>query len=130
MTPANENVTENGDQNYKAPMGLKILVVALGVAIVLMLGLIIVKVIAGDHKKPKQLAEAEEKGVISAPVVRKDQLIALKDLSVARPEGGKLVSVAPNGLDLVLRFTMPDGSDELVIVNRATGSQTRVSIPK
>jgi len=141
MTAANENVTENGDENYKAPMGLKLLVVGLGVAIVLMLGLIIVKVIAGDHKKPEPLGkEALERRAsfgdveVEVPVGSSFSGILyqgeLQDLTIARPEGAELISYAPNGLEIVLRFKMADGSDLLLAVNRATGKQTRLTIPK
>jgi len=141
MTAANKNVTENGDEIYKAPMGLKLLVVGLGIGIILMLGLIIVKVIAGDHKKPEPAGkEALEKGAVLGNVDEEVPARSsfsgilyqgeLQDLTIVRPEGAELISYAPNGLEIVLRFKMTDGSDLLLAVNRATGKQTRLTIPK
>ncbi len=139
MTSANENVTENADMTPKAPMALKVLVVALGIAIVALLGLIIWKVMAGDHKKKAPPQVTAERGSLVggievqglAPQTLQGVLYQtdFSDLILRRPEGGQLVSYTPNGLEIILHFKMADGTDQLLIINRATGKESRITIP-
>jgi hypothetical protein len=133
MTAANENVTENavsdGEEAPRAPLGLKILVVALGLAILVVLGLIIFKVMAGDHKKAKASREAQVAASTLSPSLAEVESGAIFDLSIVRPAGSSLVSTSVTSAEIVLTFKAPD-ADTIVVINRATGKESRLTVPK
>lgn len=120
MTAAEENVTEN----VKPPFLLKVLVVALGLAIVGMLGLIIMKVMAGDHKKVPSKPVASVVDEQETPGAMMPE-----NLSLARPEGSELVSYQYTDKGLVLHFTNSE-ADVIIMVDAASGKESSISIPK
>jgi len=130
MTLVNENVTQNGNDAPKAPLGLKILVVALGIAIIVMLGLIIWKVMAGDHKKS---VPATVPGVRMAPKehaqVPENVEASYFDLTVTRPAKSELVRSTVAELEVVLHFRSAT-ADTIIVINRATGKESRITVPK
>jgi hypothetical protein len=140
MAAQNGNVTEeNAAEDVKAPMFLKVLVVVLGLAIVGMLTLMVVKLMAGDHKKaaPKEQLEA----VQQLDTVEREISVALErggvssaswmeTVTVHRPEGAEVVSFQLQGALLVVHLKAAEGADIFMSIDRETGKVTSVSIPK
>jgi len=122
MTAAKENVTQNGDEPIKAPLGLKILVVVLGIAIVVMLVLIIWKVMVGDGKesRPETVAVSEVQ-LGSSPF--------LVDMAIERPAGSELVSTKASATEIILHFSSSE-ADMIVIIDRRSGKESRLTIAK
>jgi len=126
MTAAKQNVTRNSAEEVpettKVPMGLKILVVVLGLAILGMLGLIIYKVLAGGQKTPTTAAP----NVLAAPT---SNAASFSDMDVKRPVGSLLVEVTTNSHEIMLHFSGADG-DTLIFIDRTKGTKHSISIPK
>ena len=126
MTATNKNVTPddtgNDQETPAVPRGLKILVVALGVAILAMLVLIIYKVLAGDHKSssknPAQKVTSQTLGSID-----------FTNVALKRPAGSVLVKATNGPAEIMLQFSGPEG-DTLIFINRQTGAESRISVPK
>ncbi len=127
MTVVSKNVTSSRTSGETASeeeaparsnTGLIILVVALGVAILAMMGLIIFKVIAGDAKKSSK--PAEKVAVVAS--------VAPADYHVKKPEGAVLASSSLQGAEVLLHFKTQDGNDVLIILDRKTGQQSKVFI--
>ncbi|NVJ99671.1 MAG: hypothetical protein HWE25_16090 [Alphaproteobacteria bacterium] len=132
MMPREENVTPKNAEGHEtesseaeaAPnfRGLKILVIALGVGIVGMLGLIVYTIsqraaagLIGDDTTP--VAE------IVVPVEK------ATDFIVDRPKGSELVSVEVRGIEMIFHFRT-DGADTVIILNRNSGEQSVVTVPR
>lgn len=119
MTAQGVKVTQEDAEEaetVKAPLGLRILVTVLGVAIVGMLLLIIVKVVKGDHRKDETVPVA----------VETTHVAPFKNMSVTRPEGTELISAQPGSAGVLLHFRGND-KDILVLV-RADGSQQQIIV--
>jgi hypothetical protein len=129
MTAANENVTENGEAPVKAPMFLKVLVVVLGLAIIGMLGLIIFKVMAGDHKKKTPVQVSETQQPAGLKTIAPKSFVLIGDIVVTRPAGSKLISATTNGREATLHFSSAD-VDVVMTVDRVTGEKSTITIPK
>jgi len=121
MTSVKENVTQNGEEAPQTPVVLKVLVVVLGVAIIFMLGLIIWKVMAGDHKPTTGEPAVEA-------IVKASEPAESFDLNITRPAASELISthVGPNEITLHFRS---ESADTLIIVNKTTGKQSRLVVP-
>jgi len=140
MAAQNGNVTEeNAAEDVKAPMFLKVLVVVLGLAIVGMLALMVVKLMAGDHKKA---APTQQQETVQQPdTVEKEISVALEHggvssaswmetVTVHRAEGAEVVSFQLQGPLLVVHLKAAEGADIFMSIDRETGKVTSVSIPK
>jgi len=132
MTAAKQNVTENGTEQHKAPFGLKLLVVGLGIAIVIMLGLIIFKVIAGDHKKTKKTELPLQQVSEAQPQISRviESVTGINfNLTMKRPAGSDLISASTTATEIILHFKSAQ-ADTIVVVNRKTGKESRLTVSK
>jgi len=126
MTAAKQNVTHGGteqdQQVQKVPVGLKVLVVVLGLAILGMLGLIIFTVLAGG----KKTSTAK-----TIPTIEKttENRADFPDINIVRPADSALIKVTTGSGEIILHFSSPEG-DTLIFVDRAEGTENRISIPK
>ncbi|MFC3053088.1 hypothetical protein [Kordiimonas pumila] len=128
MTVTNQNVTPDGagsDENIsdvKAPLVLKIIVAVLGIAIIGMLGLILMKIISGDHKKTtaKQMV---------GHAVSKQQNMLIEDREIKVPAGTVFEAVTSDNAHLILHFK---GADKtvLVLLDKQTGDLTNITVTK
>jgi len=132
MTAANQNVTHDSAENaddtptVKAPIGLKILVTVLGIAIIGMLGLIIFKIISGDHKKTKPAENVALPAISAAPITTN---VSYEDVMLTRPKGMELVNVSSDSVSLVLQFKGPSGT-VVMLVDKNNGKTRKIEIPK
>jgi hypothetical protein len=125
MNAVEQNVThETGEEHPKSPFWLKMLVTVLGLAIIGMLGLIIFKIVAGDHQK-ETLTDLPSATIGS---VQHQPLPPHGDHQVTIPQGGQLIEVQPNGVELMLRIKLVDGSEKILFLNRTSGVVTTVEI--
>lgn len=117
-SPAGE---EDAVPNYR---GLKILVIALGVAIAGMLALIVYTI---SQRMAGELIEGEavesEHATEAVAVVE-----GYGNFSIERPKEAELVAVTASGRDLVFHFRS-DLGDTVITLDRRTGAQTRVDVP-
>lgn len=113
VTPVDEETMAS------APFFLKALVVGLGIAIIVMLGLILYKIVAGPESEP----EARP-----APVPTPVTALPARDFDIDAPEGATLVAMVPAGAEVFLHFRLADGSDQIIILNRATGEQSSLRV--
>lgn len=122
MTPVKENVTQNGEETPQTPMGLKVLVVVLGIAIIFMLGLIIWTVMTGgaDEDVPPPPTATIGETVNSAESF---------DLAVARPAASELISVQGSPAEIILHFRSLE-ADTVIIIDRDTGKESRLTSPR
>ncbi|NVJ70949.1 MAG: hypothetical protein HWE08_11375 [Alphaproteobacteria bacterium] len=134
MMPQDEKVTPKNAAQDNSPAGeegavpnyrgLKILVIALGVAIAGMLALIVYTI---SQRMAEGLIEGEvveaEQGTEVVGVVE-DYL----NFSIERPKGAELVAVTASGRDLVFHFRS-DLGDTVITLDRRTGAQSRVDVP-
>ena len=130
MTSVKENVTQNGDDVPQTPMGLKVLVVVLGLAIIFMLGLIIWKVMMGGAGKDVPVpVVASNLNPYGRPVGsgRPDSPVDV-DLTIARPAGSELISTQVGSTEIVLHFRSVS-ADTIIIVDRFTGNENRLTSP-
>ena len=121
MTSVKENVTQNGEEAPQTPLGLKVLVVVLGLAIIFMLGLIIWKVMVGGAEKNVPAP------VTVAPTYDTPAAVESFELAVVRPADSDLISTQVSTTEIVLHFRSAAG-DTVVIVDRRTGKESRLSI--
>ncbi len=123
MTAETQNVTPNMDdeETAKAPIGLIILVVALGIAILGMLALMAYKIMSGDASKPKKQPVAVTTTVADP--------VEIGELKVIKPEGAKLSKVETTATSIVIHY-QGDGVLILVIIDRLTGRESRITIPE
>ena len=103
-----------------APFFLKAIVVGLGIAIIGMLGLILYKIVAGPSE------EAAPTPVVEA--VLPPAGIDAKDFDIAVPADATLVSMQPQGAEVFLHVRLSDGSDQVIVVNRASGEIARLTL--
>ncbi|GHF23472.1 hypothetical protein GCM10017044_17500 [Kordiimonas sediminis] len=153
MAVQTENVTsKNADMDefpqVKAPFGLKMLVIVLGVAIIGMLALIFYKIADELTKAATKDPDAQETtvsanaapadtgqavsrsaGSRSAPTVQSARPDAGGDYTLPRPEGASLTSTTVRDWEVVLQFRGVDGSDTILILDRASGKVTRIHVP-
>lgn len=129
MNGTTENVThQNNDDIPETPLWLKLLVWGLGAAIITMLGLILYKIVVGvgdmveDEMPPAELA--------AVPPTAGKKVIPAGNFDVARPANMELVSVVPATDEIFLHFRGEDGADQVIILNRLTGSVSNVKIAK
>jgi len=137
MTGADQNVTPEmpgtGDEaeTYRTPRWLIGLVAVLGLAFLALLSVIVIKLMNGEgsmsaHKPAVVTAMADKDAVLKGkklPVID-----ATGDFKVERPKGAKLVSSELHGREIMLHFRTPDGTDTLIVLNRMTGQESRVTI--
>lgn len=123
MTAETQNVTPNMDdeETAKAPIGLIILVVALGIAILGMLALMAYKIMSGDASKPK------EAPVVAEALVETNS--GFDELRVEKPEGSVLSKIETTDATVVLHYR-GNASVTLVLIDRLTGKESRVIIPE
>lgn len=119
VTPPKSDVI--GEETMEsAPFILKAIVVGLGIAIIGMLGLILYKIVAGPSE------EAAPTPIVEA--VLPPAGISAKDFDIAVPAGATLVSVQPHGAEVFLHVRLSDGSDKVIVVNRANGEISRLTL--
>lgn len=126
MNGTTENVThQNDDIVTPTPVWLKILVVGLGVAIIVMLGLILYKIISGvsnmsdDGQLPIELSAVPPVALAALPG---------GNFNIARPKGMELVAMVPADGEVFLHFRGKNGDDKVIIFNRLTGDVTSLEI--
>lgn len=122
MTPVKENVTQNGEETPQTPVGLKVLVVVLGVAIIFMLGLIIWTVMTGgaaEDTPPPPVATIGETANSAESF----------DIAVTRPAESELISVQGSPVGIILHFRSLE-ADTVIIIDRVTGKESRLTSPK
>lgn len=132
MTAETENVTlANALQSETAPMWLKVLVVVLGIAIVGMLALILFKIVAGSGvEEPSAVGVSQsQEAQFSQPVQSGTEPLPPQDFDIVRPEGASLLSVRASGADVIFHFRLPEGSDQIIILDRRSGAVSRVNVP-
>ena len=109
--------------------GLKTLVLVLGLVII---ALFVFVVYAIANRAAEAFLSIEEPQKIAAEQTMTGTAgtasVSGADLTVARPDGGELVSASANGGELVLHFRHTDGSDTVVILDRSSGKQSRVTV--
>ena len=119
VTPPKSDVIDE-ETMESAPFFLKAIVVGLGIAIIGMLGLILYKIVVGPSE-----------GAAPTPIVEAalpPEGMGAKDFDVAVPAGATLVSVQPQGAEVFLHVRLSDGSDQVIIVNRASGEIARLTL--
>lgn len=139
MTVADQNVTPEMQLGAQAvsdeaeahtPRWLIGLVVVLGVAFLAMLAVIVIKLLNGEGpmaaKDPAPVVATS--GPAGQAALSAQAVEAMGDFNVARPEGATLVSTELHGREIMLHFRTPDGTDTLIVLNRMTGQQSRVTI--
>ncbi len=121
MTVEMQNVTPNMDdeETAKAPIGLVILVVALGIAILGMLGLMAFKIMSGDASKPKKQAVAAEMPAVIAT--------GFDELMVTKPAGSSLSKIETNDNSVILHYRGEDKTT-LIMIDRVTGKESRIIV--
>lgn len=121
MTAEMQNVTSNMDdeETTKAPIGLVILVVALGVAIIGMLGLMAFKIMSGDASKQKKQTAAVEMSTVPAA--------SFDELKVSKPADSTLSKIETNDNSVILHYR---GEDKvtLIVIDRVTGKESRIIV--
>lgn len=127
MTAGTENVTPNmnDEEEVKAPLFLKILVVVLGLGILGMLALITVKIMKGDASKPKKVASPVVKDITGSVPMS----LGFEELTVSKPEGSELVSVNTQGRTVVLHYRSEEKTT-LILIDKATGTESRINVPE
>lgn len=124
MTAPTQNVTPNmgEEETAKAPIGLIILVVALGIAILGMLALMAYKIMSGDASKSKKV-----------PVVATEQVATIvsgfDELTVTKPEGSTLSKIETSDGTVTLHYKS-EASVTLILIDRVSGKESRVIIPE
>ncbi|WP_417458674.1 hypothetical protein [Kordiimonas sp.] len=117
--------------------GLKTLVLVLGLVIIALFIFVVYAIatkateqlIALDNGEKQPIAEVAPTTPAPQKALTSD-IIAAGDYHVVRPEGSELLSAIANERELLLHFRRADGSDTLILVDRASGKQTPVSVPK
>ncbi len=129
VTPQNESAAVSGAEGEDIPKhtGMKVLVIALGVAILAMVGLMVYKI--SERAAQSLMEEGKTETVTEAPVVPALMPTeAYGDYQVERPAGATLLSVTAQGAELVFHFRSNTG-DTVITLNRLTGAQAKVEIP-
>ncbi len=138
MTANTPNVTPQNTENeeevpQKAPMALIIVVVVLGIALVGMLGLIIMKIVSGDHKKKPEAGIVEQ----VSPAVTAESVVPtvasnfeFGDFKITQPANSKLVSYSAGGVEMYFHFELETGDNVIISLNRVTGNESRITIAK
>ncbi len=122
MNGSDQKVTPIDEETMaSAPFWLKAIVVGLGIAIIAMMGLILYRIVSGPSEEPETVSALAP--AISAPT---SQNLSARDFNIDAPQGASLVAMVPAGAEVFLHFRLEDGSDQVIILNRATGEQSTV----
>lgn len=126
MTVNDPNVTPkmDGDEPVKAPIGLIILVVALGIAIIAMLGLMVYKLMNGDASKSK---DTQEVGIVAESPLTPS--VNFEEITLKKPAGGRLADVKLHSATILLHYKTEKG-ETLILVDKHTGKESRIIIPE
>lgn len=126
MNATDQNVTPKGDEKaVYTPMWLKVLVIVLGAAIVGMLLLIVVKIAAGDHQKEESDVDNQS---ISVPTTVTLPPLNGKDFNIVKPAEAQLVAIIPAGNEVFLHFRSEDGNEQIVVLDRKSGTTSLITI--
>ncbi len=132
MTADPSNVTpQSADaQDETVPLGLRILVIVLGVAIFIMIILIVGTIIkrSFDDKETGVSAQADPDSLLSVTSNNPGSNAALLDISVERPAGAQLVYSQIVGREFLLHFKLAEGGDMIMAVDRFTGTVRRLHV--
>ncbi|WP_417460208.1 hypothetical protein [Kordiimonas sp.] len=117
--------------------GLKTLVLVLGLVIVALFIFVVYAIankateqlIALDNGEDQPIAEAAPSTPQPSQAAVSD-VISAGNYRVVRPAGSELLSAIASERELLLHFRRADGSDTLILVDRVSGKQTPVSVPK
>ena len=131
MVKSSENISSSTEDlpPLKAPLGLKLLVIGLGVAIIGMLALIIYKI---AEKTTNSLAgEKPSVQVMENPEGQQAAMAAggIKgDYQLTYPAGSSIDSLTVQGTVLIAMVTVPDGQKRVILLNLTTGQQSTVQL--
>ena len=132
MTADQQNVTPQSaeEQGDEVPQWLRTLVIVLGVAIVVMIvlivGTIVKRSIAGDEDSivPQTAPEISATGPAKYLLPNEAPL----DLTVESPAGAQLVYSQIAGREFLLHFKLEDDGDMIMTVDRVTGTVRRLRV--
>jgi len=138
MTAEYKNVTSDvtpnsaaeDQEDIRAPMWLKMVVLFLGLGIIGMLGLIGYKIMSGGDDKASKSAVVGTETSTAVPLVQGvASPVKFGAYTVRRPAGSELVRVSSSPAEITFHFDGPEG-DIIILLDRKTGRESRVSVPK
>lgn len=136
MASNEQNVTPNqqgdGEENLdvaemsRGHLGMKLLVVGLGIAIIAMVYLVAMRasVAFGDKPKPVKVAVEQQQvpaGQKMVQVVEPSTHLVKEQISLALPKGGVLKSTSVSGDIMTLTYVLESGGYAVHVVQLSTG---------